>query len=375
MDSLSKRELVRYDRHLTLPQVGLEGQAKLKRARILLVGVGGLGSPAALYLAAAGVGRIGIVEFDHVDESNLQRQVLFGSASLGRSKAKACVERLTDLNPHVELTLHETRLVAENALEIIRPYDLVLDGSDNFGTRYLVNDACVWLGKPNVHGSIFRFEGQVSLFSTGEGPCYRCLFPAPPPPHTVPSCAEGGVLGVLPGVVGSLQATEAIKWIVGIGQSLQGRLLTIDALTMRFRELKILKDPNCPVCGASPTITSLEDQVAVCCPPEPNEISPLDFYQKWSHGWRPVVIDVREPYEWEIANLAEFGARLIPLPVLKESLAQMNRAEDVVIYCKSGGRSSLAQARFRDAGFEHVKNLSGGILRFAEEVDKSLTFY
>lgn len=376
MEPLSSRELARYDRHITLPQVGLEGQKRLKSSKVLLIGVGGLGSPAALYLAAAGVGRLGIVEFDRVDESNLQRQVLYGVASLGRSKAQACAERLTDLNPHLEVALHETQLKAENALEIIEPYDLVLDGADNFATRYLVNDACVMLGKPNVHGSIYRFEGQVSLFHpSAGGPCYRCLFPSPPPSHTVPSCAEGGVFGVLPGVVGSLQATEAIKWVVGAGRGLLGRLLTFDALAMRFSELKIPKDPNCPVCGESPTITSLEDCVQVCEASNALGISPREFHQKWLDGWRPVLLDVREPHEWEIVNLLDYRAKLVPLAELSKHLENLSRTDEIVVYCKSGGRSVKARSVLLEAGFENVKNLSGGILRFAEEVDSGLRRY
>lgn len=372
----SSGELARYERHLTLPQVGLEGQKKLKNSKILLVGVGGLGSPAALYLAAAGVGRLGVVDYDRVEESNLQRQVLFGSSSIGRSKAQVCAERLKDLNPYIETTLHETRLSAANALEILEPYDLVVDGTDNFATRYLVNDACVMLGKPNVHGSIYRFEGQVSLFHAGQGsPCLRCLFPEPPPPSTVPSCAEGGVLGVLPGVVGSLQATEALKWIVGAGRGLQGRLLTFDALAMRFSELKIPKDADCPACGESSTLTSLQDYARVCIVSCGLEISPQEFHQEWLQGWRPLLVDVREPHEWEIANLSSYQARLMPLSGLQERMAELSACDDIVLYCKTGGRSAKAQALLLEAGIENVKNLSGGILRFAEEVDHSLQRY
>lgn len=373
-------ELARYDRHLNLPEVGRAGQEKLKASRVLMIGTGGLGSPLGLYLTAAGVGQLGLVDFDVVDESNLQRQVLHGSKDVGRSKIASARDRLQDLNPHVHITAYETALTAANALDILKDYDVVVDGTDNFSTRYLVNDACVLLGKPNVYGSIFRFEGQVSVFyPAGGGPCYRCLYPEPPPPGLVPSCAEGGVLGVLPGVVGTLQATEILKFILGIGQSLVGRLLLFDALAMQFRELKIRRDPACPLCGPQATIKELIDYDQFCGLNRPvaraAEVTPQEFAQQWRAGRRPTLLDVRNPHEWEIANLAEYGARLLPLDQLGEQLAGLEPGADLVVHCKSGARSAKAQAQLVAAGFSRVRNLSGGILAWADEVDSSKRKY
>lgn len=379
-DELSTAELARYDRHLTLPEVGLEGQRKLKSARVLMIGTGGLGSPLGLYLAAAGIGTLGIVDFDVVEESNLQRQIMHGTKDVGRPKVLSARDRLSDVNPHVAIEIHQTALTSENALEILARYDVVVDGTDNFATRYLVNDACVLLGKPNVYGSIFRFEGQVSLFHpAGGAPCYRCLYPEPPPPGMVPSCAEGGVLGILPGVIGTLQATEIIKLILGIGDSLGGRLLLFDALAMRFRELKIRRDPACPLCGPQATIKTLVDYKEFCGLKHPEvpreEITPGDFAAAWKSGQRPVLLDVRNPHEWEIANLAEYGAQLIPLGRLADSFDSLDKGADIVVHCKSGGRSAQAQKTLQEAGFARVRNLSGGILAWSDQVDPSKRKY
>lgn len=371
---LTPQELARFDRHIILPEVGLEGQEKLKASKVLLVGTGGLGSPLGLYLAAAGVGRVGIVDFDVVDASNLQRQIIHGTKDIGRPKVQSAKDRLLDVNPYLQVDVFETPLQADNALEIIKDYDIVVDGTDNFPTRYLVNDACVLLGKPNVYGSIFRFEGQVSLFYPGGGfPCYRCLYPEPPPPGLVPSCAEGGVLGVLPGVVGCLQATETLKFLMGIGTSLGGRLMLFNALDMKFRELKLRRDPHCPLCGPNPTVTALIDYDQFCgiFPEEPksSEITPAEFKAAWQAGQHPVLIDVREPHEWEVANLADYGAKLIPLGQIEKRLDEIPRDTPVVVQCKSGGRSAKAQAKLVEAGYTNVRNLTGGILRWADEVD------
>jgi adenylyltransferase/sulfurtransferase len=377
--TLSTDELHRYSRHLLLPNVGIEGQAALKRASVLLVGAGGLGSPAALYLAAAGVGHLGLVDFDDVDASNLQRQILYGTSMLGQPKIESAQQRLRDLNPFVEVTPYATRLTSANALEIIRPYDIVLDGSDNFATRYLVNDACVLLGKPYIYGSIFRFEGQASVFATQDGPCYRCLYPEPPPPGLVPSCAEGGVLGVLPGIVGSIQANEVMKLIIGIGEPLVGRLLLFDALAMRFNELKLRKRPDCRVCGKHPTITELIDYDAFCGAPKqdtlPGEhrITPRELAGALHSEHPPLIIDVREPREWEIAHLAE--ARLVPLATLPTRMDELPKDTPIVVHCKSGARSARATEQLRAAGFQNVRSLEGGILRWAEEVDPTLSTY
>lgn len=380
VQTLSNEELRRYSRHLIMPEVGLVGQLKLKQASVLLIGAGGLGAPAALYLAAAGVGRLGIVDFDVVDESNLQRQIIHGTATLGVPKLESARQRLLDLNPGIDITGYQTGLSSDNALEIIKDYDIVIDGTDNFPTRYLVNDACVMLGKPNVYGSIFRFEGQASVFGVREGPCYRCLYPEPPPPGLVPSCAEGGVLGVLPGVIGTIQATEAIKLIIGIGEPLVGRLLLYDALQMRFRELKLRKDPACPVCGPNPTVTELIDYQAFCgitpesvSLPAENRITPRELHAALQSDSPPLVIDVREPHEWEIVHLP--GARLIPLATLPAHLHEFDRAQPIVVHCRSGARSAKATQLLKDAGFRNVRNLEGGILRWADEVDPSLPRY
>ena len=365
--SLSPDELARYSRHLLLEQVGPAGQERLKAARVLVIGAGGLGSPLALYLAAAGVGTLGIVEFDRVDESNLQRQILHGSQDVGRPKLESAQQRLADLNPFVKVVAHPEALSSENAFEIFDSYDIVVDGTDNFATRYLVNDACVLLGKPNVYGSVFRFDGQVSLFSPGDdGGCYRCLYPEPPPPGTAPSCAEGGVLGVLPGVIGTLQATEVLKWILQTGDSLQGRLLLFNALKMRFREIRLRRDPNCAVCGEHPIVTELIDYPAFCGSLSVPEISVAQFLNQWESGHRPLLIDVREPHEWEQRNLSSYGAHLVPLKSLAEHLERLNREQDIVVHCQSGGRSAKAVAQMREAGFARVANLRGGLESWQE---------
>jgi adenylyltransferase/sulfurtransferase len=376
---LSQAELLRYGRHLILPEVALQGQRKLKAASVLIVGAGGLGSPLALYLAAAGVGRIGLVDFDVVDESNLQRQILHGTGSVGRPKLESARARLLDLNPGVRVDTFETRLTSENALEILKPYDVVVDGTDNFPTRYLVNDACVLLGKPNVYGSIFRFEGQASVFDARIGPCYRCLYPDPPPPGLVPSCAEGGVLGVLPGVIGVIQGIETLKLILGAGQTLVGRLLLFDAMAMTFRELQLRKDPACPLCGERRTITSLIDYEAFC------GIEPSgDGNEGWEIGVRELaamrergeefdLIDVREPHEYEIARIP--GATLIPLGTLPARLAALDSSREIVLHCHHGQRSMRALELLRQSGFRKLKNLRGGIDSWSREVDPAVPRY
>ncbi len=376
---LSRDERLRYSRHLVLPDVALEGQEKLKAARVVLIGAGGLGSPAALYLAAAGVGTLGLVDFDVVDVTNLQRQVLYGTSDVGRPKLDSARDRIADLNPHVHIETYETRLTAANALDILRDYDVVVDGTDNFATRYLTNDACVILGKPNVYGSIFRFEGQASVFSTPEGPCYRCLFPTPPPAGLVPSCAEGGVLGVLPGLVGTVQATEAVKLILGIGDSLAGRLLLIDAMNMRFRTIRIQRDTACPACGTR-QITELIDYDEFCAGPNATphdegkivDITPRELADRMSADNEITLIDVREPYEWQIGHIA--GARLIPLGQLPSELSSLDRTREIVVYCRSGMRSANAAEQLRSAGFR-VANLAGGILRWSDDVDPGVPKY
>lgn len=377
--SLSHAEVLRYSRHLLLPEVGVAGQRKLKAARVLTIGAGGLGSPVSLYLAAAGVGTIGIVDFDVVDLTNLQRQIVHGTSTLGRPKLESAAARLTDVNPSVRIEKHETRLTAENALEILRDYDIVVDGSDNFPTRYLVNDACVLLGKPNVYGSIFRFEGQASLFYAAEGPCYRCIYSEPPPPGLVPSCAEGGVLGVLPGIIGSIQALETIKWIIGAGNSLLGRLLLFDALKLRFRELQLRKDPACPICGPNPTIRELIDYEAFCgigAEPayEGPEISAEELRREMADkGSSLVLIDVREPHEWDIAHIE--GARLIPLGQLPERLAELDGHSEIVTHCHHGVRSMKALAILKGAGFNRVRSLAGGIDAWADRIEVGMPRY
>ncbi|QXD14115.1 molybdopterin-synthase adenylyltransferase MoeB [Rhodocaloribacter litoris] len=383
--TLSPEEVRRYSRHLILPEVGLEGQKKLKAASVLLIGAGGLGSPLALYLAAAGVGRLGLVDFDVVDESNLQRQVLHGTKDVGRSKLASARERILDINPHVEVETYETRLTSENALDLIGAYDLVADGTDNFPTRYLVNDASVLTGTPNMYASIFRFEGQVSVFGAPDGPCYRCLYPEPPPPGLVPSCAEGGVLGVLPGIVGALQATEVIKWIVGAGEPLVGRLLLFDALTMTFRTLKVRKNPDCPVCGTHPTVTALIDYEAFCGIPQARaaasaeadavpEITVTELKARLDRGERPFILDVRKPHEYEIANL---GAPLIPVDELADRLDELApyRDQEIIVHCRSGARSARAVKLLREHGFHGAVNLKGGILAWSDEVDPGVPKY
>jgi molybdopterin/thiamine biosynthesis adenylyltransferase/rhodanese-related sulfurtransferase len=376
---LSHEEILRYSRHLLLPEVGMAGQRRLKGARVLLVGAGGLGSPAALYLAAAGVGTLGVVEFDRVDLTNLQRQVLHGTAGVGRPKLDSLRDRLRDLNPGVTVEGFAERLTSANAIEILRGFDVVVDGSDNFPTRYLVNDATVLLGLPLVYGAIFRFDGQVSVFDARRGPCYRCLYSEPPPPGLVPSCAEGGVLGVLPGIIGSLQALEALKLVLGSGDPLVGRLLLFDALRLKFRELALRKDPGCPVCGTRPTIHELIDYEAFCgiTPAESFgelEITPRQLQQAREDGNRRlVVVDVREPHEWEIAHLE--GATLVPLGQLPSRLGEIDSHADIVTYCHHGTRSMRAVEILRGAGFSNVRSLAGGIDAWAEQVEEGMARY
>ncbi|HEY9427680.1 MAG TPA: molybdopterin-synthase adenylyltransferase MoeB [Gemmatimonadaceae bacterium] len=381
LPELDNDEVLRYSRHLIIPEVGLEGQRRLKASRVLLVGAGGLGSPLGLYLAAAGVGHLGLVDFDLVDLTNLHRQVIHGTKDLGRPKLDSARDRIADVNPHVHVETYDTRLTSENALEIVRGYDVVIDGTDNFPTRYLVNDACVLSGIPNVYGSIFRFEGQVSVFATEKGPCYRCLFREPPPPGLVPSCAEGGVLGVLPGLVGMLQATEALKLLLGIGQPLIGRLLLVDALRAQFRTLKLQRDPECPACGTH-ELKELIDYEEFCglrkaaAEARANavpEISPSELATRLARGDDVDLIDVREPHEWEIARIP--GARLIPLGTLAEALPTLDRTREIVVHCKGGGRSARAVRQLLDAGFVSVTNLAGGITRWSEDVDPGVAKY
>ena len=373
-------EVGRYARHISLPEVGWEGQRRLRNARVLIVGAGGLGSPASLYLAAAGVGTIGLADFDAVDLSNLQRQILYATSDVGRPKVDAARTRLEGVNPHVRIVTHTERLTSANALDVLRDYDVVIDGTDNFPTRYLLNDACVLLDLPYVYGSIFRFEGQVSVFGGREGPCYRCLFREPPPPGLVPSCAEGGVLGVLTGIIGSLQALEAIKLVLGRGDTLRGRLALFDALAFRWRELRLKRNPTCPVCGDEPTLTRLIDYDAFCGvtmtdPNSTDELSPAQLQQRLETGEALSLIDVREPYEWSIANLEPQGAQLIPLGDLADQLDTLDRDQDIVLYCRSGSRSATAQQHLRALGFERVYNLRGGINAWAREIDPSMTTY
>ncbi len=381
--SLTPDEYQRYSRHLIMPEVGLEGQRKLKASRVLCIGAGGLGSPVAMYLAAAGVGTLGIVDFDTVDFSNLQRQILHGTPDVGRPKLASAKDRINALNPNVQVETYDTALTSENALQIFEPYDVIIDGTDNFPTRYLVNDACVILGKPNAYGSIFRFEGQASVFAMKDGPCYRCLYPEPPPPGLVPSCAEGGVLGVLPGLVGVIQATEAIKLITGIGEPLIGRFLIIDALRMKFRELKLRKDPECPVCGVHPTVTQLIDYEQFCgvrpAAPEPvaavaaTEITPTALKQRLDRGDRVTIIDVREPHEYQINRIA--GSILIPLGDVPRRVNELDPDAEFVTQCKSGARSAKAADFLRSQGFKHVLNLKGGIIGWIDQVDPSQPKY
>jgi sulfur-carrier protein adenylyltransferase/sulfurtransferase len=387
---LSHEEVQRYSRHLIMPEVGVSGQKKLKAASILLIGAGGLGSPLGMYLAAAGIGRIGLVDYDVVDYTNLQRQIIHGTSDVGRPKLLSAMERIHDINPHVQVDGYEVPLTSANALEIIEPYDIVIDGTDNFPTRYLTNDACVLLDKPNVYGSIFRFEGQASVFYAQEGPCYRCLFPEPPPPGLVPSCAEGGVLGVLPGTIGAIQATEAIKLIIGQGESLIGRLLLYDALSMTFDEVFLRKNPNCPVCGENPTVTELIDYELFCGMPahdrslygaveddgaDVEQITPQALQQRLVAGDILQIIDVREPHEWEIANLANLGAILIPQNEILEHMGELDMTRDIVVMCRSGVRSANVIRELQKHGFQRLLNLEGGINEWAREVDGRLPVY
>ena len=378
---LSKDEILRYSRHLIMPEVGMEGQLKLKAAKVALIGTGGLGAPLGMYLAAAGIGRIGLVDFDVVDFTNLQRQVIHGTKDVGKKKLDSAAETMLDINPYVEIDRHETALTSENALDILKDYDIVVDGTDNFPTRYLVNDACVLLKKPNVYGSIFRFEGQATIFAYPGGPCYRCLYPEPPPPGLVPSCAEGGVLGILPGTVGLIQATETVKLILGIGEPLIGRLVLYDALAMRFRELKLRRNPECPVCGDHPTITKLIDYQEFCGIPNQTheekpmegDIEPTEVKAKLDRGDRFVLIDVREPHEYQICNIPE--AKLIPLGDLPKRVNELNSADEIIAHCKSGVRSGKAVDFLKQAGFKKVRNMKGGILAWSDKVDPSVPKY
>jgi len=381
--TLSNEEIRRYSRHLIMPEVGMEGQRRLKQGRALLIGTGGLGSPLALYLAAAGVGHIGLVDFDVVDESNLQRQVVHGTSTIGVPKIESAKRRLQDLNPYIDISVYEAQVTSDNALELMRPYDVIVDGTDNFPTRYLTNDAAVLLGKPNVYGSIFRFEGQATVFYPKEGgPCYRCLYPEPPPPGLVPSCAEGGVLGVLPGVIGTIQATEVIKLLTGIGEPLIGRLMLYDALEMRFRELKLRRNPECPICGEQPTITELIDYDAFCgiLPNEVNvlesqyEITPRELAALLDHTDRPFLLDVRNSYEADIATIPGTD-RLIPVDQLVHHMNQLDSARETVVYCRSGVRSANAVNMLKGAGFRKVKNLVGGVLRWSDDIDPAMPKY
>jgi adenylyltransferase/sulfurtransferase len=379
LPELSPEEIRRYSRHLIMPEVGTEGQKRLKAARVLMIGTGGLGSPLGMYLAAAGVGHLGLVDFDVVDESNLHRQLLYGKKDVGRPKIEAAVERLREVNPHIELIPHNQRLDSSNALELFTGYDLIVDGTDNFPTRYLVNDACVLTGKPNVYGSIFRFEGQVSVFWGRKGPCYRCLFPEPPPPGLVPSCAEGGVLGVLPGIIGSLQANEVIKLILATGEPLIGRLVLFDALKMRFRELKLRKNPECPVCSAHPTLDKLIDYEQFCgigAEPEVDDDVNISVRQlaEWRQQGRPhTLLDVRSPEEWQIARIE--GATLIPIQELRDRMGELDTSELIVAQCHHGPRSLRAVGLLRQFGFVRVKNLYGGIDAWSEEIDPTVPRY
>jgi adenylyltransferase/sulfurtransferase len=391
---LSRDELIRYARHLTLPGVGEEGQRRLKNARVLCVGAGGLGSPLSLYLAAAGVGTLGIVDFDEVDATNLQRQILHGTGDVGRPKTVSAAERLAEVNPEVEVVRHEARLSSENALELLAPYDVVVDGTDNFPTRYLVNDACVLLGKPNVYGSVFRWEGQLSLFGAPagwrkrfpdaqdgpeRGPCYRCLFRQPPTPDLVQSCAEGGVLGVLPGVLGSLQAMETIKWILGMGRPMVGRLQIFDAATVEWREISVRRNPECPVCGDHPSVTGLVDYELFCgLSAVEEEVGEAEGIRQLGAGEvaerlageePPLLVDVREPWEWRIGNLAERGAVLVPVGQLEERMDELPRDRELIMVCRVGERSQEAAKRLRDRGFPAVRNLRGGLVAWRREVD------
>jgi adenylyltransferase/sulfurtransferase len=388
--TLSNEEVERYSRHLIMPEVGMEGQKKLKAASILLIGAGGLGSPLAMYLAAAGIGCIGLVDYDVVDYTNLQRQIIHGTKDVGKPKLDSAKARMLDINPHVQVDTYPVPLTSANALEILEPYDVVIDGTDNFPTRYLTNDACVLLGKPNVYGSIFRFEGQLSVFYAKEGPCYRCLFPEPPPPGVVPSCAEGGVLGILPGTIGAMQATEAIKLILGIGESMIGRLVLYDALNMEFTEVKLRKNPNCPVCGENPTVTELIDYEQFCGAPahdrspyaaqevdlnEVRQMTPVQLKERLDAGDDLFILDVRQSHEWEISNLEPLGAKLIPQSEIMNHIDEFDQNQEIVVQCRSGVRSANVIMIMQQLGFKNLWNLDGGINRWAQEVDSSLPVY
>jgi sulfur-carrier protein adenylyltransferase/sulfurtransferase len=379
--SLNNEEILRYSRHLIMPEVAMEGQLRLKQAKVLMVGAGGLGAPLGLYLAAAGIGKIGIVDFDVVDFTNLQRQVIHGTSDVGRQKLDSAVDSMLEINPNIEIVKHEVALTSENALEILKDYDIVVDGTDNFPTRYLVNDACVLLGKPNVYGSIFRFEGQATVFATEDGPCYRCLYPEPPPPGLVPSCAEGGVLGILPGIIGVIQATETVKLILGKGESLAGRLMLYDALAMRFRELKLRRNPECPVCGDNPTIKELIDYHQFCGVPQDEEeethtgfdLDPTEVKAKFDRGERFVLLDVREPHELQICKLPAYKS--IPLRELPSRIHELDTADEIVAVCKVGMRSARAVQFLRQSGFGKAKNMLGGTNLWADKVDPAMPRY
>lgn len=390
--ALSNEEVQRYSRHLIMPEVGMAGQLKLKAASVLLIGAGGLGSPLAMYLAAAGIGRIGLVDYDTVSYSNLQRQVIHGTSDVGRKKLESARDRIVDINPFVQVDTYEVPLTSDNALEIIEPYDIIIDGTDNFPTRYLTNDACVLLGKPNVYGSIFRFEGQASVFDAADGPCYRCLFPEPPPPGLVPSCAEGGVLGVLPGTIGAIQATEAIKLILGNGNSLKGRLLLYDALNMEFDEVRLRKNPKCPVCGENPTVTELIDYEQFCGVPAHDnslytagvngealaqvpQMTPSELKERLDAGDPLEIVDVRESHEWDISNLGHLGARLIPKGQVLDRMGELDTAQEIVVQCRTGGRSAEIVMLLQQHGFTKLHNLDGGINRWAMEIEPEMPAY
>ena len=384
LPELTNEEILRYSRHLILPEVGMEGQRRLKNAKVLMIGAGGLGAPLGLYIAAAGIGRIGMVDFDVVDVTNLQRQVIHGTKDVGRLKIDSAADSMQDINPALKIDKYNVPLSSANALEIFKDYDVVVDGTDNFPTRYLVNDACVLLDKPNAYGSIFRFEGQATVFHHEDGPCYRCLYPEPPPPGLVPSCAEGGVLGILPGLIGCIQATETVKLILGKGNTLSGRLMLYDALNMRFRELKLRRNPECPVCGDNPTVKELIDYQEFCGIPQQkaaeakeqgkmDEITPLELKARMDRGDDIFILDVREPHEFDIARIP--GSTLIPLGQVAQRVDELNSTADIIVHCKMGGRSAKAQGILKEMGFSRVTNLTGGITRWSDEVDPSVPKY
>lgn len=384
LPELNNEEILRYSRHLILPDVGMEGQRRLKNAKVLMIGAGGLGAPLGLYLAAAGIGRVGLVDFDVVDVTNLQRQVIHGTKDVGRLKIDSAADRMLDINPALQVDKFNVPLSSANALEIFKDYDVVVDGTDNFPTRYLVNDACVLLNKPNAYGSIFRFEGQATVFHHEDGPCYRCLYPEPPPPGLVPSCAEGGVLGILPAVIGSIQATETVKLILGRGNTLSGRLMLYDALNMKFRELKLRRNPECPVCGDNPTVKELIDYQEFCGIPQQkaadaakegkmDEITPLELKARIEKGDDIFILDVREPHEYDIARIP--GSTLIPLGQVAQRVDELDSTADIIVHCKMGGRSAKAQGILKEMGFSRVTNLTGGITRWSDDVDPSVPKY